>query len=333
MIEAGQFLSKPGAAITFLSGLGIVGLGLLLWTLWIARRKYVARLVPAITDEGFIRAIGLGGALSIVLTLVLQTLSLVFLGVTVEITGAAANQVGQMRSSSSVPPVAIHGGAHAVQGIGKSLSRNPRAAGVAAVVAVTLILLLVVGAGYAFSAIDLPFLPHFIAYTVGVGLLEECTKAVAGVVVCYWIVQQAPDDTPKGHHRRVMAAFGLAGLGFGAGEAFHYFGVYNELNAGMGWYAVRAIWCVALTCELDVDLWRIIASSLPVLWDKTIDLRKIGGLILVSCIPSMILHGFYDAACLHGSSLCWVTGIVSMIAAMSLFESSIGEETPQVASV
>lgn len=60
MIEAGQFLSKPGAAITFLSGLGIVGLGLLLWTLWIARRKYVARLVPAITDEGFIRAIGLG---------------------------------------------------------------------------------------------------------------------------------------------------------------------------------------------------------------------------------------------------------------------------------
>lgn len=338
MIEAGQFLSKPGAVLTFLSGFSIVGLVLLWWTLRMAHRKYVSRLVPSITDEAFIKAIGLGGAVSIVLTLVLQTLAIVFLDITVELTGAAANQVGQM-SLGRISPTAIHGGVRAVhgsvravEGIGKSLPKNGRAAGAAAVVAVIVILLLVVGAGYAFTAIDLSFFPHFIAFTVGVGLMEECTKAIAGVIICYWVVRQAPDDTPKGHQRRVMAAFGLAGLGFGAGEALHYFGVYNDVGSGIGIYAMRSIWCVALHACWTMISGAIIASSLPTVWDKTADLRKIGGIILAACIPSMILHGFYDAACVHESSLCWVTGVVSIFAALAVFQSTVGEDAPQAAS-
>lgn len=333
MIEAGQFLSKPGAAITFLSGFSILGLLMLWWTLRTVKQKYVTRLVPSITNETFLKAIGLGGVVSIVLTLVLQTLSLVFLNVTVEVTGAAANQVTQM-SPGRVHPVAIHGGARVVEGIGKSLPKNPRAVATAAVVAIVVILLLVVGAGYAFSAIDLSFFPHFIAFTVGVGLMEECTKAIAGLAICYWILAQAPDGTPLDHRKRIMAAFGLAGLGFGAGEALHYFGVYNDVGSGIGIYAVRAIWCVALHACWATISGAIAASSLPAVWDKNVDLRKLGGIILASCVPSMILHGFYDAACVHESSLCWVTGIVSIIAAISVFQSTVGgAEASQAAPV
>ena len=330
VIEAGQFLSKPGAAITFLSGLGIVGIILTWLTLQTARQKYLARLLPTMTDDVFIKAIGLGAVISLGLTLVLQALSITFFGVAVEVMEAPANQVSQLPSSSVPRTAAVRGGARAVVGLGKGLTKNPKAAGVAAFIAAIVILLFIVGAGYVFSALELSFFSHFIAFSLGVGLVEEFTKAVASVAIFYGVFRQLPVGDAQGHRKRVMAAFGLAGLGFGAGEALHYFGIYNDMGSGIESYALRAVWCVALHCCWTMITGAIIASWLPAVWDNSVGLRKASGVILASCVPSLILHGFYDAACIHGSGLYLVTGIVSIIAAYAVFESTFEQDAPQV---
>jgi RsiW-degrading membrane proteinase PrsW (M82 family) len=268
--------------------------------------------------------------ISIGLTLVLQTLSVMSFTVAVEVTEAPGNQVSQLSSSSVPLGRAVNHDARAVAGIGKAVPMNRKAAEAAALIAAIVILLFVIGAGYVFTALELSFSSHFVALSAGVGLVEEFTKAIAGVVIFYWVIRRLPNGDAQGHKKRVMAAFGLAGLGFGAGEALHYFGVYNDIGSGISCYAIRAVWCVALHGCWAMISGAIVASWLPAVWDRSIGVRKASGVILASCIPSVILHGFYDAACIHESSLCWVTGIVSIVAAYVIFESVFDQDAPQV---
>ncbi len=125
---------------------------------------------------------------------------------------------------------------HGARGLG-AVAKNK--AGLVAIV--ICILLLVIGAGYAFTVLKLGFWGSFAAMTAGVALPEELTKAAAGLLVLYMVFDTKPLSEIQ-FRRAILAAFGIAGLGFGAGEALKYFGVYAHEDAGLFWYGVRAVW-------------------------------------------------------------------------------------------
>ncbi|QDU59568.1 hypothetical protein Pan216_03980 [Planctomycetes bacterium Pan216] len=243
MIEAGQFLSKPGSVLGFLSGFGIVGIGLAMWTLMTLRSRYVDKLVPGLGAFGYLKGIGLAASISIGLTLVLQTLSLLLLSTTAHVASADTSQVAKM---SGFQTIVRSAGPTVAKNVATAAQRSRGLAVVLMIISTVFVLLLVVGAGYAFTALDMSFLGHFAAFSAGVGLVEEFSKAIAGLAILYLIVPKGSNLTQKEFEWRVLGSFGIAGLGFGFGEALHYFEIYSQWGCGIDMYALRAIWCVTL---------------------------------------------------------------------------------------
>lgn len=185
---------------------------------------------------------------------------------------------------------------------GAQIGRNK---GALAVLVVTLI----IGGGYAFSFVEASFLTHLVSCTVGIGFLEEVAKCVAALVV-FSIFYKAKNI------RYSLSPFVIAGLGFGGGEALHYFATYNLIESGFWIYIVRAWWCVPLHAA-----WAIIAGERIVRSFQGIptDIKGDDYWKLLGCLlPSIVLHGVYDAFCFHGIFLSWVVGIVSLIWGFSI---------------
>jgi RsiW-degrading membrane proteinase PrsW (M82 family) len=182
---------------------------------------------------------------------------------------------------------------------GAGIARNK---GALAILVVTLL----IGGGYAFSFVDASLMTHMASCTIGIGVLEEGAKCIAALLVFSMFYKG------KGI-RYSLSPFVIAGLGFGGGEALHYFATYNLIESGFMTYIIRAWWCVPLHAA-----WAIIAGeriirsfqgvpSLDAL--KGDDYWKLLGCLL----PSIILHGVYDAFCFHNIPLSWVVGIASLI--------------------
>lgn len=327
MLEAGQFLTGPGAVFGFLSGFGIIGLGLGLWTLSTLRSRFAERLVPGMDAADYFQGIAAAAVISVVLTLVLQTVSVLFLGTTARLTNTAVRSMDQSDSSGEA---VLPGPRLPLRGLGAGIRRNRRLTGILAGLAVAAVLLLVVGAGYAFTALNLSFLGHLAAFSAGVGLVEEVSKAAAGFVILYGILSGGSGLTPEQFQRRVLAAFGMAGLGFGAGEALFYFGTYADTSSGPGIYAVRAVWCVSLHGAWTLITGELLAKHLP---REAAGLEASGGdltgRVIVSCIPALLLHALYNTCCLHGSGFCWVAGGVSLLTAGAILEDHCEVQTPE----
>ncbi len=177
------------------------------------------------------------------------------------------------------------------------------------------IFLLVVGAGYAFTLLNLSFWPAFAAMSAGVGLPEELAKAAAGMLILYVIFDT--QHVPKVEFRRfILVAFGVAGLGFGAVESLKYFGAYAAENADLFWYVVRATWCVTLHGAWTLIVGGLLIRALP---------RNAGAIahkrsamceqVVSAALPTAIVHGLYNAACFQGGLLPWVVGGLSLIVA------------------
>ena len=301
-------------------------MGVMLFTLFKLHAKYLLRLSPGVTPEKFGVGLGVGGALSIVTTLLLTTTSLTFFGTVLDLTGEDVNQdraraagIDQNRYSSTRPNVAL---VHvAARGLGAA-SKN-KAVQVAIVVG---ILLLVVGAGYAFTTLKLSFWGSFAAMSAGVALPEELAKAAAGLLVLYMVFDTKSLSQVQ-FRRAVLAAFAIAGLGFGAGEALKYFGAYAKDDAGSFWYGVRAVWCVALHGAWTLIVGAILTTSLPQ-DPKTLETKKAKTFyaLLLATIPTAIAHGLYDACCCQGEIMPWVVGGLSLFVAFGVVEAFLEEK-------
>jgi hypothetical protein len=92
MHRAGQFLVEPSDFLGWFTGLGILAVVLMLFTLSKLRGGFLFRLSPGVTTEKFGVGLGVGGALSIVSTILLTTTSVMFLGTLVKLTGKDVNQ-------------------------------------------------------------------------------------------------------------------------------------------------------------------------------------------------------------------------------------------------
>jgi len=169
-----------------------------------------------------------------------------------------------------------------------------------------MVLTLLIGGGYAFSYVEASLLTHMASCTIGIGFLEEGCKCVAALAVFAMFYKN------KGV-KYSLAPFVIAGLGFGGGEALHYFGTYNMAESGFMIYIIRAWWCVPLHAA-----WALIAGDRIVRkFNGVPDITALKGddyWTLLGCLmPSIVLHGVYDAFCFHDIPLSWVVGIVSLV--------------------
>ena len=161
-------------------------------------------------------------------------------------------------------------------------------------------------AGLAFGALGfgnvvkdfgaLPLWVSIVGYTLGVGLTEEASKAVA-----------ARSDVLDGVWPR--AAFGFAaGIGFGVGEALLY--SYRDYAGTADWpaYATRFLFCVGFHGCMSA----IAILSLPEDW-WDFDQWPTTALRL---LPIAFLHGAYDALLVRQHPV-WA-GIVAMVTILAL---------------
>ena len=326
MQSAGQFLVPLSAFFDWFNTPGIVAVGVMLFMLFKLRANYLLRLSTDITPEKFNIGLGVGSALSIVSTLLLTTTSLMFLENVVEMTGVGLNPdrahaagIDQTRYPATQPSSV---GVMAAKGFGTAAAKNKYGQ---AVIVVS-VLLLVIGAGYAFTMLNLSFWESFLAMSMGVGLPEELSKAAAGLLVLYMIFDTKSLSEFQ-FRRAVLAAFGIAGLGFGAGEALKYFGEYAHEGANAFAYGLRAVYCVTLHGAWTLIVGGMLATSLPqdpkLLENKKIDTFY---MLLLASIPTAIAHGLYNTLCFQDNillALSW--GGLSIFVAFRVIEAFLKE--------
>ena len=263
------------------SGSSFVAMAALAFLLTKSQGKLFA-LDPRCTNETFWTSLVVTGICSIILVLVLQSVA-----------NFAFN-------------IAFAGGAY-TRGAASLARGLEHSKGGVAILVVTIL----IGGGYAFSFADVSLPTHLVSCTIGIGVLEESAKCFAALLVF-------ADFYRKQGFRYSLTPFVIAGLGFGGGEALHYFGTYNLIESGFATYIIRAWWCVPLHAA-----WALIAGERIVRRFNGIpDIEKLKGddyATLFGCLfPSIVLHGVYDAFCFHDIFLSWGVGIASLVWGFSI---------------
>jgi hypothetical protein len=194
-------------------------------------------------------------------------------------------------------------------------SASGRKATAVALGIVLLVMLFLIGGGYAYMDTHSPLLLQFIVVTLGVGIAEESSKLLVGFLAYRFLRPKS-----QGSARMIFLYFtALAGLAFGTGEAFCYFYQYQQADAGFFSYLVRVAWCVPLHM-----VWAIISAT--IFYDKflsgsTEPKRKPSDMVLVFLLtiaPSAIMHGVYDSFAFRGMKAMWFFGAVSCFIAYAV---------------
>jgi RsiW-degrading membrane proteinase PrsW (M82 family) len=207
----------------------------------------------------------------------------------------------------------------ATQGAVRSLGSFKKGKGLVFIAAVFAFLMLI-GGGYAFTAIQLPLWGHMIAFTVGVGITEELCKllAVSVLLVPSLMIFRS---------RASLLPYVMAGLAFGVGESFIYFNSYSDAGLDVTIYLIRAIWCVTLHICWTVIVGRLIIDHLKetptpedFLTSKVFD-------VLLLILPAAALHGIYDAFCVHDNLIGGlIVGMISIGWAFEIFTQYVEPE-------
>lgn len=145
-------------------------------------------------------------------------------------------------------------------------------------------------------AVALPLWVCIVGYTLGVGLPEELSKAVAA--------RAEPSDAL---YARAAAGF-AAGLGFGLGEAILY--AYRDYAGVSDWtiYVVRYAFCVGFHGAMSA----LVVLCLP---DEPWE-RDNWGRTLLCVLPVALLHGTYNALLDRGHPA--LAGLVAVLLFLAL---------------
>lgn len=321
----GQFLVPLSAFFNWFNLLGILSVGVMWATLHWLYKNYARKLWPDLSESAMKMSLGVGGVVSIMLTFLLTGTSFMFLVTVLSITSSPINSSvamvaeidqSEVEKDRSRNGVAGHVARHGFNAVTKSR--------VGKYLSLITGVLLVVGAGYAYTLLELPFLESFMAMSAGVGFPEELTKIAAGLLVLYYIFD-VKELTPKQFYPKVLVAFGLAGLGFGAVEALKYFGAYAEAGEGLVSHLLRAVFCVTLHGSWTLTSGAILSSFLtPQVEQLQRDKLDTAYRVCLAAIPSALCHGLYNTLAFRNSALCFVVGAVSIYIAHLICQSALG---------
>jgi RsiW-degrading membrane proteinase PrsW (M82 family) len=175
--------------------------------------------------------------------------------------------------------------------------KHTRATRAGAIAIMAMLSVMVIGGGYAFTAMhDLSLPLHILGLTFGVGLCIELGKLIAVSL----LLTPTLDLTKS---RRSLIPFVLTGLGFGIGEALFYFRDYAATETFWLAYCIRGTWSVFLQIS-----WCTISGYMIVKYNKEVpetsgifDVFNGGSFwaMLILMLPSAILHGVHDAFIVH----------------------------------
>ena len=330
MHRFGQYLVDPSDFLGWFNELGITAVGVMLFTLFILRSNFLVRLSYSLTPIKFCFGLGIGAVGGIMLTLLLTLTSVLLFQTVLELELADSREdlgfVGPQgtpikdkldaENRSKAKQVTLH------------VASKTKIGG--ALFAI-FCLAMIIGAGYAFTLLKLGFFGTFATMSAGVGLPEELAKAVLGLVVLYNLFDTRSLSRIQ-FRCAVLAAFAIAGLGFGAGEALKYFGSYAKEDAGWFIYGVRAVWCVTLHGSWTLICGAILATRLPrapeTFW---VNKAAIFEICFLASVPTTIAHGLYNACCSQdeGTYLI-IVGAVSNLIPMVIIEGFLKGKAEEV---
>jgi hypothetical protein len=294
MREAGQFISGINNPLAFISSFGFIATVAMIFVVWRIYKGFFLPIYPGLTFRSLIFSILIAAVLGITITLLMQIVATIYTSILASYSNSPNKRIPLGISR------AIYKMVSELHGKGRFL------------IIFVFVTLFLIGGGYAIADITDSFLLRLLGFTGGVGLLEELSKAVAGLFLYRRFFMK--------HNHGLFVAFALAGLGFGIGEAFHYFGIYNEDNRGLLIYLLRAFWCMPLH-----SAWAIIIVSfgeqqlLKQIDDNTGSIENTDKFIMLLLVstPSILLHGFYDTFASYGDKWMWLVGILSFFLAFN----------------
>lgn len=359
MTRAGQYLLEPTMFLGWFDFWGISSVILMAGMLLLIFQKYLSPLATTCTLPKFIYLLGISGFISVLITLILAASGSALFGWALSITGGtdrnASEQVSkkEQEEDKPKPTVPLQSGSGGIENarvfvpgygpriatanrgswkdnpkissnFGKPILRSRlagKAGGVIAIGIILLILMLLIGGGYAFLDIDLGFWLNWGTMTLGIGFSEEIAKALIGIFISLYFF-----DLKKLHEfqfkKVILLCFGLAGLGFGAVEALKYFGSYSEEGAPVFAYFVRAVWCVPLHGSWTLLSGVIFLSRIEDAKKSNMafDITACGKieilfLIIPSVLCSSVIHGLYNTCCFDGNLFAMLVGGVSIAGA------------------
>jgi PrsW family intramembrane metalloprotease/Response regulator receiver domain len=284
MSEAGQFLFDPTALFNSIDPHIIFYAGLLCLVALFIRKFGLQTLCPSNMTGDYWTGLVITSILSIIAVLVIQEIAIYYVTVVLSVD----------------PSTVLRTGVYAVQDFHGKSELFPIAIAV---------MLFLIGGGYAYSNFDVSLPVHIFTFIVSVGFVEEMSKAFAGVALCLFMFS-LPLRMGRG---AIISAFGIAGLGFGIGEAFHYYAIYQQGGAGLDAYLIRCLWCVPLHFCWTIITGSLVASRLSEVFAKNnTKFRYLFWILFCAAIPSIVLHGLYDAFCTHDNPYSWCVGLVSI---------------------
>ncbi|MFO0965425.1 MAG: PrsW family glutamic-type intramembrane protease [Gemmataceae bacterium] len=280
--ELGQFLAGPGSLFNEPSPSLWLGLGALCLTLTLVVVLFLRPLVKDVRATRILAVIPFVALASVLLVLLTQWL---------------AQCIRYLVHQSPMNAVRSVGYGPGLQAVGRILF---------------LIVAYIISWGYSRSLEPDSFAQHVLSFTVGTGVVEELVKGAAGLMFISALRDGDPKEAPR---RLILVAFTAAGFSFGAGEALFYFQAYAGLGSEPGIYLLRGTWCVLLhgAWSFLTGLLFLVVAYLP----HRIHGGVAAALFIACCLPAAILHGLYDAACLHSPTAMWTVGAVSIGACLS----------------
>ena len=298
MIELSSFLIPTESILWFINEYSLIALVLMIGLL-VFMQKALFSQDGVSRVSVFIPSLLVTALISMVLVLVLQIVAMfVFEAV-----------YAAMTESRS--------GAGAARAIGAASSGR-----VGFIAMIVLGITFLIGGGYAVVYMESSIFMNFAGSIIGVGFLEEAMKLLAATIIFFCFYR-------KLGLRYSLAPFAIAGLGFGAGEALHYFGAYAMYGSDLRMYILRALWCVSLHAA-----WTLISGSLVVqMFGRIPNLTDLSGedycRVLLCLAPSAILHGIYNGFCWAGSGFFVTVGIISLIWGLGVLFSPKEEFAPR----
>jgi TPR repeat protein len=284
MSEAGQFLFDPTALFSSIDPYIIFYAGLLFFVALFIRKYGLQPLTPSNQTGNYWIGLVITSILSIIAVLVIQEIAIYYATVVLSV----------------APSTVLRTGIYAIRDFHGESEFFPIAIA---------IMLFLIGGGYAYSDFDVSLPVHIFTFIVSVGVVEEMSKAFAGVALCLFMFS-LPLRLGRG---AIISAFGIAGLGFGIGEAFHYYAIYQQGGAGLDAYLIRCLWCVPLHfCWTIITGSRVANHLSEVFANNNTKFRQLFWILFGAAIPSIVLHGLYDAFCTHDIPYSWCVGLVSI---------------------
>ena len=284
MSEAGQFLFDPTALFSSIDPYIIFYAGLLYFVALFIRKYGLQALCPSSLTGDYWTGLVITSILSIIAVLAIQEIAIYYATVVLSVD----------------PSTAVRTGIYAIRDFHGDSEFFPIAIAV---------MLFLIGGGYAYSDFDVSLPVHIFTFIVSVGVVEEMSKAFAGVALCLFMFS-LPLRLGRG---AIISAFGIAGLGFGIGEAFHYYAIYQQGEAGLDAYLIRCLWCVPLHfCWTIITGSRVANGLSEVFSSNNTKFRHLFWILFCAAIPSIILHGLYDAFCTHDNPYSWCVGLISI---------------------